>query len=53
MASNKTIAVQVQFNGINEAVNSLDALNKELTRLKTEQSKSDPTSDQFKEQPHP
>jgi TP901 family phage tail tape measure protein len=49
MASNKTIAVQVQFNGINEAVNSLDALNKELTRLKTEQGKSDPTSEQFKE----
>src|SRR5690349_47147 len=47
--ANRTVAVTVQFNGINEATNSMSALQKELAKLKAEQAKSDPTSKQFEE----
>ena len=45
----RVIAVQVQFNGINEATNSIAALTAELTKLKNEQKKADPTSQEFAE----
>jgi TP901 family phage tail tape measure protein len=47
--ANRTIAVQVTFNGINEAASSISALQKELRNLKAEQAKADPTSARFKE----